>query len=103
MAPPTVYLDSLGLGRLLDESQEFFEEAKRAEDQEGEEDTWFKKFSANIKERVGTAENLGERVLGSLKSLKLRVSPRLEEEEAINTTSSQRNCTITAGVKSTCS
>ena len=100
MAPPTVYLDSLGLGRLLDESQEFFEEAKRAEDQEGEEDTWFKKFSANIKERVGTAENLGERVLGSLKSLKLRVSPRLEEEEANNTTSSQRSCTITAGVKS---
>ena len=35
MAPPTVNLDSHGLGRLLDESQEFFEEAKRAEDQEG--------------------------------------------------------------------
>ena len=49
MAPPTVYLDSLGLGRLLDEYQEFFEEAKRAKDQEGEDDTWFKKFSAKMK------------------------------------------------------
>ena len=53
MAPSTVNFDSAELGRLLDESQEFLDEAKRAEDQEGEEDTWFKKFSANIKERVG--------------------------------------------------
>ena len=97
MAPPTVNLDTQGLGRLLDESQEFFEEAKRAEDQEEEEDTWFKKFSDNIKEHVGNAENLGERVLDTLKSLKMRVSPRAEELEDSN--SSQRPCTVTAGVK----
>ena len=94
MAPSTVNFDSAELGRLLDESQEFLDEAKRAEDQEGEEDTWFKKFSANIKERVGNAENLGEMVLNNLKSLKLRASPRLEEED-----SSQRSCTVMAGVK----
>ena len=90
----TVNLDSPGLRRLLDESQEIFEEAKRLEDQEVEEETWYGKFSANIKQgfEALNKEHLGEKFVEKLQVLKLRMSPKREEEEA--NSSSQRGCTI---------
>ena len=96
----TVNLDSLGLCRLLDESQEIFEEAKRLEDQEVEEETWYGKFSANIKQgfEALNKEHLGEKFVEKLQVLKLRMSPKREEEEA--NSSSQRGCTIGANLKS---
>ena len=97
----TVILDTNGLARLLDESQDIFEEAKRLEEQEEEEESWYGKFSTNIKRGFETLnkEHLGEKLVEKLQVLKLRVSPKQEEEEAKTSGSSQRDCTIGANYK----
>ena len=102
LPPTTVNLDSQGLCRLLNESQEIFEEAKRLEDQEVEEETWYEKFSANIKQgfEALNKEHLGGKFVEKLQVLKLRMSPKREEEEANSSGSSQRGCTIGANLKS---
>ena len=102
MGPPptTVNLDLKGLGRLLDESQEIFDNASKLEDQK--EKPWYDKFTNNIKSGFEALNNehLGDMFVEKLRVLKLRVSPSQEEEEESNSSdSSQRKTTIGAKYK----
>ena len=99
MPPKTVAADDDTLKNLLDESKEYMEEGKKQEDTEavGGVTSWYQNFNERLSSL--SLDDFSQKMKSNLTTLRVRISPRQEEEDVDENTRSQREVTTGQDIK----